>query len=115
MNIDKPAVRDRLKNFDFSALFTQELGWDFPATNLTVSVAGQSYSLVSVAQKRGVQILKCLPGADGRVPDHAARRKIERQVTKSAYEHLLIFVDEAKTTQIWQWVAQTAGSTRPVP
>jgi hypothetical protein len=109
MNIDKPAVRERLRDFNFSALFTQELGWDFPATNLTVSVAGQNYSLLSMAQKRGVQILQCLPGVDGRVPDHATRRKIEKQVTKSAYEHLLIFVDEAKTTQIWQWVARQPG------
>jgi hypothetical protein len=62
-----------------------------------------------VAQKRGVQILQCLPGADCRVPDHATRRKIEKQVTKSAYEHLLIFVDGAKTTQIWQWVARQPG------
>jgi hypothetical protein len=109
MNIDKPAVRDRLNRFDFTGLFTQELGWDFPAANVTVSVAGQNYSLLSVAQKRGVQILQCLPGADGRVPDHATRRKIDKQVTKSAYEHLLIFVDEAKTTQIWQWVARQPG------
>jgi len=48
-------------------------------------------------------------GADGRIPDHATRRKIEKQVTKSAYEHLIIFVDEAKTTQIWQWVARQPG------
>jgi hypothetical protein len=109
MNIDKPAVRDRLKTFNFSALFTQELGWDFPAANLTVSVAGQTYSLRSVAQKRGVQILHCQPGPDGRVPDHATRRMIEKQVTKSAYEHLLIFTDEGKTTQVWQWVARQPG------
>jgi hypothetical protein len=62
-----------------------------------------------VAHKRGVQILKCQPGAHGQVPDYATRRKIEKQVTKSAYEHLIIFVDEAKTTQIWQWVARQPG------
>ena len=52
---------------------------------------------------------QCQPGADGRIPDHATRRKIEKQVTKSGYEHLIIFVDEAKTTQIWQWVARQPG------
>ena len=72
-------------------------------------MAGQDYHLASVAQKRGVQILQCPPGADGRIPDHATRRKIEKQVTKSAYEHLIIFVDAAKTTQIWQWVARQPG------
>ncbi len=109
MGIDKPAIRERLEKFDFTGVFTQELGWDFPAANVTVSVAGQVYSLLSVAQKRGVQVFQCQPGADGRIPDHATRRKIEKQVTKSAYEHLIIFVDEARTTQIWQWVARQPG------
>jgi len=101
MDIDKPAIRERLQKFDLTGVFTQELGWDFPAANVTVSVAGQVCPLLSVAEKRGVQVLQCQPGADGRVPDYATRRKIEKQVTKSAYEHLIIFVDEAKSTQIW--------------
>jgi len=101
MDIDKPAIRERLRKFDFTGVFTQELGWDFPAAKVTVSVAGQGYPLLSVAEKRGIQVLQCPPGADGHVPDHATRRKIEKQVTKSAYEHLIIFVDEAKSTQIW--------------
>ena len=96
MGIDKPAIRERLQKFDFTGVFTQELGWDFPAAKVTVSVAGQVYSLLSVAQKRGVQVLQCPPGADGRIPDHATRRKIEKQVTKSAYEHLIIFVDQRR-------------------
>ena len=101
MDIDKPAIRERLQKFDLTGVFTQELGWDFPAAKVTVSVAGQGYPLLSVAEKRGIQVLQCPPGADGHVPDHATRRKIEKQVTKSAYEHLIIFVDEAKSTQIW--------------
>jgi hypothetical protein len=109
MNIDKPAIRDRLARFDFTGLFTQELGWDFPASNLSVRVAEQEFRLVSVAQKRGVQVLHCQPAADGRIPDHAMRRKIEKQVAKTAYEHLVIFVDKANTTQIWQWVARQPG------
>src|SRR5271157_322407 len=109
MDIDKPAIRERLRKFDFTGVFTQELGWDFPAAKVTVSVAGQGYALLSVAQKRRIQVLQCPPGADGRIPDHATRRKIEKQVTKSAYEHLIIFVDAAKTTQIWQWVARQPG------
>jgi hypothetical protein len=76
MNIDKPAVRERLKKFDFTGLFTQEMGWNFPAANVKVSVAGQDYHLRSVAQTRGVQILECPPGPDGRIPDHETRRKV---------------------------------------
>ena len=29
MPLDKTAVLDRLKKFDFPGLFTQELGWDW--------------------------------------------------------------------------------------
>ena len=37
------------------------------------------------------------------------RRKIETQVTKRAFEHLIIFVDAARTQQVWQWVKRQAG------
>ncbi len=57
----------------------------------------------------GVQIFKCLPDADGKIPDYTTRRKIEKQVTKSAYEHLIIFIDDAKSMQIWQWVSRQPG------
>jgi hypothetical protein len=37
------------------------------------------------------------------------RRKIEQQVIKTAHEHLVIFTDHGKTTQIWQWVKREPG------
>ena len=37
------------------------------------------------------------------------RRKIETQVTKRAFEHLIIFVDATRTQQVWQWVKRQAG------
>ena len=37
------------------------------------------------------------------------RRKIERQVAKLAFEHLIIFIDADKTIQVWQWVKREAG------
>jgi len=49
IDIDKPAIRERLRKFDFTGVFTQELGWDFPAAKVSVSVAGQGYPLLSVA------------------------------------------------------------------
>ena len=39
------------------------------------------------------------------------RRKIESQVAKSAFEHLIIFVDEERATQIWQWVKRESGQS----
>ncbi|HUT70287.1 MAG TPA: DNA methyltransferase [Desulfatiglandales bacterium] len=109
MTLSVAPVRHYLQHFNFERLFVEELGWDLHAASLSVIVDGRTHSLQGLAEKRGVQIFLCNPVADGKIPDHAARRKIERQVTKSAYEHLIIFVDEAHTAQIWQWVAREPG------
>ncbi len=55
-----------------------------------------------------VAFLHCPSNPRG-LPDYSTRRKIERQVAKSVFEHLLIYIDGAKTTQIWQWVKREPG------
>ncbi len=37
-------------------------------------------------------------------PDYGTRRKIEKQVAKSAHEHIIVYADAARTIQTWQWV-----------
>jgi hypothetical protein len=106
---DIPAVRQRLRKFDFTSLFTQELGWDFPGPPLTVHVKEQSFALQPVAKKRGVQVLLYRAEPESPLPDYATRRAIHKAVRKSAHEHLLIFVDSAQSVQIWQWVAYRPG------
>lgn len=112
MPLDIPAVRERLKTFNFTALFTQELGWDFPAsskTPLTVTVNEQPFVLQPIAQKRGVPVYLHQPTGDDVSPDYPTRRIIHKEVRKSAHEHLIIFVHGHKTTQTWQWVAYRPG------
>jgi len=109
MTLSVARVRHYLQDFNFESLFVDELGWDRHSASLSVTVDGQTYNLQGLAEKRGVQIFLCNPGAHGKIPDHPTRRKIERQVTKSAYEHLIIFMDEAHAAQIWQWVAREPG------
>ena len=46
---------------------------------------------------------------DGCIPASATRQKIERQVAQRVHEHLIIFINDAKTTQIWQWVKREEG------
>ena len=108
MALDVPAVRQRLLQFDFSSLFTQELGWDFPGPGLQIEVDGVIFKLVGVADKRGVRVFAC-QSPDGKIPDYDYRRKIEKAAMKLAFEHLIIFVDDAKSKQIWQWVARQPG------
>jgi hypothetical protein len=102
LNVNR--VRQLLKEFDFPALFRDELGWDTHNAPLEIQLDGQPQKLQAVAQKRGMVALRCPTPAGGRLPEYSVRRKIEQQVAKAAHEHLIIFTDAAQTTQIWQWV-----------
>jgi hypothetical protein len=107
LNVNR--VRQLLKEFDFSALFREELGWDTHNAPLEIQLDGQPQKLQAVAQKRGMVALRCPTPAGGHLPEYSVRRKIEQQVAKAAHEHLIIFTDAAQTTQIWQWVKREPG------
>jgi hypothetical protein len=106
---DTTRIREPLRAFDFNKLFIEELGWDRHTSHLDVPVDGQVFTLNAVAQKRGMVVYVCDPLPDGSTPDHATRRKVERQVSKSVLEHLILYVDKQKTAQVWQWVKREAG------
>ncbi len=109
MNLDITRVRNLLQEFDFRNIFTEELGWDHYGNSQEVSVDGHEFNLNAVAEKRGMAAFLCGPLSNGNIPDYAVRRKIERQIAKSVHEHIIIYSDHAKTTQIWQWVKREAG------
>jgi hypothetical protein len=101
---------EHLRQFRFNELFN-ELGWDAPAQQQphTVAIGEETFELDVVAHKRGVQILRCRPDAQGHTPDYPTRQKIERKVTAEVREHLIVFTDAANTTQVWQWVSRAPG------
>ncbi len=105
-------LRPYLQAFDFRNLLVEGLGWDYhraAPVPVIVHVDGQDYSLEPAAQKAGFVVFVCGPGDDGSVPSYPVRRKIERQVAKLAFEHLIIFMDAGKSLQVWQWVKREAG------
>ena len=110
MPVSIEELRPHLQAFDFRRLFIEGLGWNhYQGEPLLVPVDGFEYLLTPVAEKADFVVYRCGPGRDGAVPEYPIRRKIETQVAKSAYEHLVIFVDEGQTTQIWQWVKRESG------
>jgi hypothetical protein len=109
MPLDPARARQRLKDFDLKNLFVEDLGWERHTATHDVTVDGHSYRLSAVAHKRGFAVFVCEPGAEGRIPDYATRRKIDRQATKLVHEHLIVFVDAGKTTQTWQWLKREPG------
>ena len=103
-------LRSHLQAFDFSRLFVEGLGWDHYFAELPpVYVNESTYTLKPIAEKASFAVFECSPGTDGAIPKYSVRRKIETQVTKLAYEHLIIFVDADRTMQKWQWVKRAVG------
>ena len=109
MTINRDRVRQLLKDFDFETLFIDELGWDFHTQSFSVQVDEVEYLLTAIAQKRGMGVYVCTNVNDGSIPARTTRQKIERQVVQRVHEHLIILVNDAKTTQLWQWVKREEG------
>ena len=110
MQVQVDELRPYLHSFDFQNLLVEGLGWDYyRAEPVSVHVDGHDYTLEPAAEKAGFVVYICGPGADGSIPPYPVRRKIERQVAKLAFEHLIIFVDAGRTLQVWQWVKRETG------
>jgi hypothetical protein len=107
--LDSSRVREYIKSFDLTKLFIEELGWDRHAQRLEIPLDGQTFNLGAIAQKKGMVAFSCEAHVDGQIPDYATRRKIERQVSKSVHEHLIVYLDQDRTTQTWQWVKREPG------
>jgi len=98
------AIRAHLREFDLRRLFIEDLGWDkAKLLPITVAVESSTYVLTALSQKRGFVAYLC--EVDGRNwPNRAVRWRLEREVAKNSLEHLLVFVDLDRTTQVWEWV-----------
>lgn len=104
MSLDSEERRAFLKRGDFVSLL-KDMGWDRFKARASVAVGDETFVLSPVAEKRGVQVF-AITGEQGEMPPSATRRKIEREATKIAAEHLLIFHDNGFKEQVWQWVAR---------
>lgn len=98
MTISRAEFKEHLRSFNFHELFLS-LGWDNVKYQNKLKIDDTNYNLKGIVQKRGFLILTCVSEND--FPDTNTRKKIERQVSKLFYEHLIIYHDN-KTKQIWQ-------------
>ncbi|NLF29198.1 MAG: SAM-dependent methyltransferase, partial [Clostridiales bacterium] len=104
MKVDFAKARSLLRKFDFRTLWIEHLGWDHHTGQLQVPLDGTTYVFDAIAQKRGFQVFVC-PA----IPDRPTRLKLDRQVTKSAREHLIVYADPARKEQLWEWVRREQG------
>jgi hypothetical protein len=113
MPLDRAAVRDRLRHFQFPELFN-ELGWDWPShppLRVVVRTEGgnRAYDLTAVAHKRDVVAYHCPAPAGTPFPDSSTRHKIETEVAKRVLEHVILFTDEARTQVVLQTALRRPG------
>ena len=114
MQIDRARTRQLLRGFEFKPLLIEELGWNHHSEEVAAEVRergvdASEYLLTAIAEKHGMAVFQCSARTDGTIPDYTTRRKIQREVAKSVHEHLIIYTDTDKTTQIWQWVKREPG------
>ena len=110
MSIDRQRVRQYLKTFDFDGLFREELGWDnTPSIELKISTNNRNFRITAIAEKRKFLVYVCQPEDDEGIPDRATCNKIDRLVTDYTREQFIIYTDEARQEQYWQWVRREKG------
>ncbi len=111
--LDRTVLHDHLAACRFSELFTQDMGWDWPAGAnahpFPITIDGRAFEFRTVAHKRGVGVLHCTPRDPGPLPPPSLRGRLEREVAKKIHEHIIIFTDAANTIQVWQTALRRAG------
>ncbi len=112
MPINRDQTCQLLGDFEFETLLIEELGWDYHTQSLSITIDETEYLLIAIAEKRGMVVFHCAARTDGNIPDYATRRKIQREVAKSVHEHLIIYTNTERTTQIWQLAKREPG--RPI-
>jgi hypothetical protein len=110
MALDRQRIQHYLDTCDFRTLFIEELGWDHCRERpCTITVDTYSYLLCAVAQKRGMIVYTCDPDATGSIPERRRRERIEQEIARIAYEHVIIYIDALHQQHLWQWVRREPG------
>ena len=110
MPVSIEELRPYLQAFDFPRLFVDGLGWNHYFTEpFVVRVNDRNYTLKPFAEKAGFAVYECDSSVDNNIPQYPIRRKIESEVAKRTFEHLIIFTDPGRKAQILQWVRRETG------
>jgi hypothetical protein len=108
MPLDFQRARPLLQSCDLPKLFIEELGWEPCRQKLTLRAGESDYALTAIAEKRGFIAWLC-EAPKGGLPDHATRLKLDRKLSETSFEHLIVFVTGDRSSQSWLWVRREQG------
>ncbi len=118
--MNRERVRQYLQAFEFKTLFIEEMGWsNAPTTKPSKLILPHStieYQQHAIAKLSGVVVYEITP-LHGDFPDAKTRKAIHKEISKTAYENLLIFVDHAdpakRSRSLWYWVKREDRKEQP--
>ena len=59
--------------------------------SFTLPAGENDFAFTAIAEKRGCTAWLC-ESPDGGLPDHATRLKLDRKLSETSFEHLIVFV-----------------------
>ncbi|MEY4529332.1 MAG: hypothetical protein RLZZ156_53 [Deinococcota bacterium] len=105
MSLSIKKLRQHLQDFDFKAVFNL-LGWENPRNNNlnSIKIADTTSHYQSIATLGGVQVFEI--ENTNALSNRDTRKRIHKEISKLAFEHLIIFTDkiDAPTQSLWYWV-----------
>src|ERR1043166_6559615 len=108
MPLDFQRARPLLQQGNLTKLFVEELGWEHGRQKLTLRAKETAYAFTAIAEKRGFTAWLCA-STDGKLPDHITRLKLDRALTQTSFEHLIVFATRDYSQQSWMWVRREPG------
>jgi hypothetical protein len=108
MALDFQRARPLLQSGNLAKLFVEELGWEPCRNKLSLRAGDKDFDLAAFAEKKGFTAWLCA-SADGSLPDHATRLKLDRALTQTSFEHLIVFAANDYAQQSWMWVRREPG------
>src|ERR1017187_7545116 len=108
MPFDFQRARPLLQKGNLAQLFVEELGWEPCRQKLILRAGDTDHAFTAIAEKRGFTAWLCA-GADSGLPDHTTRLKLDRALTQTSFEHLLVFATGDFVQQSWMWVRREPG------
>ena len=106
--MDKTNFTRLVREFRFKELFNQ-MGWDNASGSFQIELKGNTFTISVICEKSGFRFLQCTPSTGSVIPSKNDRLSIQSIVKRRYYEHLLIFTDDQRQKQIWQYAYKPAG------
>jgi hypothetical protein len=106
--LDKNTFSILVREFKFKELFNR-MGWDRASGSFALEHKDQSYNISIICDKSGFKVLQCCAPSGSPIPPKIDRMSLQSKLKRRFYEHLLIFTDDARQKQIWQYSYKPLG------